>query len=64
VHQELTVFFRLGDRQVLGREESEPYPYLLASRERLVSGFLLADSGVPQLAISQEGRVILTAAAQ
>jgi hypothetical protein len=61
VHQGLTAFLRVGDRQVLRGEESKPYPYLLTSGEGLAGGFLLADSSVPQLAISQEGRVILRA---
>ncbi|MBT9133089.1 MAG: hypothetical protein DDT33_01620 [Firmicutes bacterium] len=61
MHQELTAHLRLSDRQVIKGKEGESHPHLLAFGKGLAGGFLLADGGVPQLTIGQEGRVILRA---
>jgi hypothetical protein len=59
VHQELTAHLRLSDRQVIKGEDGESHSNLLAFGKGLAGGFLLAESGIPQLSVCQEGRAIL-----
>jgi hypothetical protein len=55
VHRELPAHLQLSNRQVISGEEGESHSNLLACGKGLTGGFLLAESGIPQPAIGQEG---------